>query len=57
MKIINGSKSFLPSSSHLSPMYPNGHEHSYDVSSIFLHEPPLKHGALAQGVPVIISQK
>jgi hypothetical protein len=44
---------FLPSSSHLSPRNPNGQVHSNDAESIFLQEPPLKHGALAHGVPVL----
>ena len=42
----------LPSSSHLSPKIPNGQVHSNLESLTFLQEPPLKHGALAHGLPV-----
>ena len=42
----------LPSNSHLSPKNPNGQVHSNSESSTFLQEPPLKHGALAHGLPV-----
>jgi hypothetical protein len=46
----------LPSSSHLSPTNPIGQVHSYAYIDplIFLQEPPLKHGALAHGVPTLI---
>ena len=46
---------FLPSISQRTPVNPAGQEHSKD-DPLFEHVPPLKHGALAHGVPTIFKQ-
>ena len=43
---------YIPSSSQRTPVNPTGHEQKND-DPLLEQEPRLKHGSLAQGVPII----